>query len=209
MLIEILKNKLQQPLPGKKAQYEMAHHLRYVDVPVPDDAKKAGVLLALYMKNGEWHTVLMKRGSRYKEDKHKGQVSFPGGKYELADKTLQNTALRESEEEVGLSSSSVTILGKLSELYIPVSNFLVYPFVGVVEGTPSFIPEEDEVDEIIECPISLLLEDEVRKKTNLTMGTGVRLKNVPYFDVQGHIVWGATCMILNEFSWILRGIGEM
>ncbi len=197
-LIATIEKKINAPLPGKDAQYRMAHGIRKYDLPTPDTATLAGILLLLFPKNDKLHTVFIERVS-HKNDKHSGQMSFPGGRFDQEDGSSEYTALRETAEEVGVSSSKVRILGNLSELYIPVSNFLVHPFVGFTSEYPAFIPEPAEVKNIVEAPLKLLQNPATKSVTNLTLQHNFKLKDVPYFDVYGNVVWGATAMILNEF----------
>ncbi|MGK0388413.1 MAG: 8-oxo-dGTP pyrophosphatase MutT (NUDIX family) [Maribacter sp.] len=203
MFIPSLRKRLSAELPGRAAQLRMAHMARLDTITVPENPKKASVMILLYDKNEEWHTVLMRRTSRFKNDKHKGQVSFPGGQAEPTDINKAATALRETEEEMGLPVSSMNVLGALSPLYIPVSNFLVQPYVGYTALTPNFAPDNNEVESIIETPLSALLAKENLKKTDLIIPEGFKLNNVPYFDVGGNVVWGATSMIISEFIQIL------
>ncbi len=201
-----LTDRLKRTLPGKNAQFKMAHHVRTKDWNLPTDVRKAAVLILLYQKQNIWHTALMKRTTKFGNDKHKGQVSFPGGQSEEKDDSYKFTALRETHEEFGIPPNSINILGALSELYIPVSNFLVFPYVGYTKNIPQFIPDKDEVETIIEAPINTFLNPENRKITELNLYEGFKLKNVPYFDVDGHIVWGATSMIISEFIEIINEI---
>ncbi len=198
-LIKTLEKRLQLPLPGVEAQAKMAHIFRTEDIVVPNHSKKAAVLILLYRKNEEFHTILMKRTSRFPNDKHKGQISFPGGQYEKTDIDFSFTAIRETEEEIGINASKINLLGQLTQLYIPVSNFLVYPFVGYMDGMPNFNPDAKEVDEVIEARLSDFFNQGNRKEKEMEFSSGFRIKNVPYFDIKGHVVWGATSMIMSEF----------
>lgn len=197
-----LTKQLTQPLPGTAAQIKMATGTRKKFPTIPANAKEACVLCLLYPKNNAWHIVLMERIAT-KKDQHSGQMSFPGGKYELSDGNYKNGALRETEEEVGIAANAIRVLGKLTPLYIPVSNFHVHPFVGAIDFTPTFIPELQEVKEIVETPLSLLLADQTRQITDLTI-RGYTIKEVPYFNVFGKVVWGATAMMLSEFIEIVK-----
>jgi 8-oxo-dGTP pyrophosphatase MutT (NUDIX family) len=204
--IQTLKRQLENnDLPGKLAQHDMAHGERKTwleDYQVPSNPKIAATLTLLYPKQEIWHIALMQRVSHHK-DRHGGQVSFPGGKAEASDIDLKFTALREAEEELGIQPADVTILGQMTELYIPVSNFLVFPFIGFSEKTPDFQPQLTEVYRIIEAPLSVLLDKRNRKFTDIHLPSNIKLKNVPYFDVNGDVVWGATAMMLSEFAAIV------
>ena len=152
--IQQLKQKLTQPLPGLEAQLKMtSRSFRSERAPqmslrnVKEDAKKAGVCLLLFQKDEKWYTALMQRPeSPYA---HSRQVSFPGGGYEESDPNFEYTATRETEEEFGIPRENITILGTMTPLYIPVSNYLVYPHIGYIEQAPTYSPDPAEVDEII------------------------------------------------------------
>ena len=135
---------------------------------------------------------------------HSGQVSFPGGRLEKKDKSLIETALRESREEVHIDPDKVQILGTLSEMYIPPSNYLVLPVVGYQPSRPDFIPGKSEVAKIIEADFDFLFDDSLVKETTLDV-QGYKIQ-APYFDVNGHIIWGATAMILNELKDVIESI---
>ena len=133
-------------------------------------------------------------------------AGFGGGKAEESDDNLEATALREAEEELGIEREKVHILGEMTEVYIPISNFLVQPFVGFSATVPNFQAQPTEVHEIIETPLSVLMNTDNHKTTTLELPNGIKLKNVPYFDVFGKVVWGATAMMLKEFVTIVNNI---
>lgn len=200
--IDDLKKRLQQPLPGLEGQNKMSHVTRKFYRTPPADARIACVLALFYQKNKvaggkEWSIVLIERVSTNPNDRHKGQISFPGGKLE-ANETKEEGALREAEEEVGVKAKEIEIIGELTELYIPVSNFLVHPFVGYLDYEPVFIPQISEVKTVIEVPFTHLQNAATRKFKDLKVSDNLLLKKVPYFDVEGRVVWGATAMILSE-----------
>ena len=203
--IDRLKEKLQAPLPGIEAQYKMAHVVRRRYEPPPPTARQAGVLALFYPKGTTWHIVLIERASSHPADRHGGQISFPGGKYEETDGTLAITALREAEEEVGIDPEKIELIGELTELYIPVSNFLVKPYVGLTTNTPRFRPQAEEVRAILEPPFELFLRQDTRQETDLQISDNITLKKVPFFNVFGKVVWGATAMMLNE---LLEAVNE-
>lgn len=206
LFIQHLKEQLSLPLPGRPAQHKMASVRRIEELghnPVPpDDVRVACVLNLLHWHEDAWHTVLIQRAHNPR-DRHSGQVSFPGGRFEESDGELANVALRETEEEVGISASQIQIIGRLTDLYVPVSNFVVHPFVGVLNGPPVFKPQPGEVESVLTPALEVFTRPENRKTTDLTLGSGILLKNVPYFDVEGHIIWGATAMIMSEFLELL------
>ncbi len=205
-IINILEDRLKLELPGKVAQLKMAHQIRNTDWVLPNDVKKAAILILLYEKENKLHTILMKRTSRFPNDKHKGQISFPGGQFEIEDKDFTETALRETEEEIGINRNLIRVIGGLSELYIPVSNFLVYPYVGFMNEIPVFLPDENEVAEIIEARLEQFMDKDNHKKTEVLLTKDFKLKDVPYFDINGNVIWGATSMIMSEFIQIYKEI---
>ncbi len=205
-LIDVLKQKKHETLPGKPAQFQMAHNVRQIPEidSAPAHAKKAAVLILLYPKGSDWHFVLMERTSRFGNDKHKGQISLPGGAYETTDADLSETALRETEEEMGVPISDMNLVAPLTDLYIPVSNFHVFPFYGFCESEPTFYPDRKEVAEILEIPLAHIQHPDNSRLTNIKISKNILLKEVPYYDFQGKIIWGATAMILSEFLTLLK-----
>ncbi|MBX2902913.1 MAG: CoA pyrophosphatase [Chitinophagales bacterium] len=197
--IRQLYERLQQALPGEDAQYRMAPSYRprlNSDAIAALHPKRSGVLMLLYEKNEEWFTVFTQRRS-YK-GVHSGQMSFPGGKFEEQDGSIVKTALREAEEEVGVRQENVDVLGLLSDLYIPPSNFWVQPVVGYLRQPTVFIPEEREVAEVVEIPISFFANDGSIQLVQVPVGNGLEAK-VPAFVFGKHIIWGATAIMLSEF----------
>lgn len=194
-----VQKQLQLPLPGRDAQFRMAPSFR-IAIEKNNTAQQAAVMLLLYPKNGALHIVFMKRAEY--QGSHSGQISFPGGKKDFSDPSLISTALRETEEEIGIPASSIAVLGQLSPLYIPVSGFEVWPFVGFVNLGPVFNICAHEVQYIIEFPVMDLLQPHLKKERPYS---GANYSGtIQYFDIDGHEVWGATAMILNEFLEIIR-----
>lgn len=204
---EILKNLLSGPLPGKAAQYRMAGLRRLAELdetPIPPaNARIAAVLNLLHRQDMQWHTVLIRRTVNPK-DRHSGQISFPGGRWEERDEALPQAALREAEEEIGVAPENVRIIGRLTDLYIPVSNYLVHPFVGILLEDTIFRPQPGEVEQILTPPLSLFVDKDQRKVADIPIGPNLSIKQAPYFEVDGHFVWGATAMILSEFAALLQ-----
>ena len=203
----LIKRRLLQPLPGHSAQMAMAAYQTRLNVIPPATAKAAAVLITIHEGALGLQTTLIQRVSDDK-DKHSGQISFPGGKYELVDADLVSCAIREAYEEINLDRSSVEVLGKLSQLYIPVSGFQVTPVVAIVskEFLVDLVPQPSEVSEILHVPISDILAKETIRSKDMVMQSGIKLINVPYFYLGGKVVWGATAMILNEFISIYREV---
>lgn len=197
-----INQRLSDKLPGKLAHQEAAPY-RKVDYDRLDmnTVRKSGVLVLFYEKDNEPHIVLIQRPI-YKGT-HSGQIAFPGGKVEETDKDIIHTALREANEEVGVVMEHIEVIGQLSDVYIPVSNFLVSPVIGFVDYTPSFIAEEREVAEIVELKLSLLAQTEVLSTDNIKLSNGLKLE-VPTFQFNQKTIWGATALMLNELRWMLR-----
>lgn len=203
LFIDNLKTNLQKPLPGEEAQFEMAHVKRekFADLFAEyKNYRASAVLILLYPNEQNQTSVLLIERMAY-NGHHSGQIAFPGGKVEPGDIDLQATALREFFEETG-SDAIPTVIGKLTPVYIPVSKFMVQPFVSYVEEKPNFTASAYEVNELIEWEIDHLLNPDIIKETTLEPTPGYKLKT-PYFDVQGKVLWGATAMMLNELKWVL------
>ena len=166
--------------------------------------KRGSVLILIYQENNELLTLFIKR-TEYK-GVHSGQISFPGGKYEPADLIEERTALRETQEEIGINISEVEIIGKLSDLYIPPSNFLVSPFVGFISSKPSFRLNKKEVAGIIEVSLNTLLNKSENYETgNIKTANNASIQ-APFYEIGGYQVWGATAMITSEFTEVLKKI---
>jgi 8-oxo-dGTP pyrophosphatase MutT (NUDIX family) len=187
-------------LPGVEAQQRMAPQPRGGWRPgfAPEDARPAAALLLLFPTNGEATMLLTKRASALPH--HGGQVSLPGGGVAPGE-TIEGAALREAEEEVGLVRAAVRVIGRLTPLHIPVSGFVLHPVVGFASARPATTAEAGEVDRIIEVPVALLL-DPARHRRTVRVRDGIEF-DMPYFDIDGDEVWGATAMVLAEFAAIL------
>jgi 8-oxo-dGTP pyrophosphatase MutT (NUDIX family) len=201
--IEDLKTQLSQPLPGIEAQFEMAHvnreKIRYDELTTLN-YKSSAVLLLLIKRGQEFFIPLTERHTYI--GAHSGQISLPGGKKEDTDADLTQTALRECHEEIGIIEN-IHLIGALTPVYIPVSKFRVNPYVAVFDGEePEYKINVDEVKSLLELNINDLKDPALVKETYIEPAPGLKIKT-PYFDVQGHIVWGATAMILNEFKKLL------
>ncbi len=202
MQIERLKQLLEGPLPGESAHELMAPSVRFTGFSEPDPAlaRPSSVLILFFPREGKWFLPFIQRPVY--DGVHSGQISFPGGKYEEEDQDYCSTALRESNEEIGIVPDDVSVIGALTPLYIPNSNFYVYPQVGWIDYYPEFTPDPTEVEEIMEVPLDLLLrEDNVKQFSKEINGTYVE---APYFDAGGRIIWGATAMILSEMLEMIR-----
>lgn len=200
-----LSERMTSPLPGLTAQLQMASGLRAKAAasykPDTSKAKIGAVLIALYADEGTIKTVMMKRPDY--DGTHSGQVSFPGGKVEKSDIDIVHTALREAEEEVNIRQNDVRVIGQLTELYIPPSNFLVHPILGVLDSKPNLVPDQHEVESILIPDLSYLLRDDIIDETEIELSSGFQLKT-PSFQVDGHTVWGATAMIIAELKHLFQ-----
>ncbi len=206
-IIEKLHEELSKPLPGEEAQYRMAPPYRpnlSKEEIMRLNPKISGVMVLLYEKNGLLNIVFTQRKTY--EGVHSGQMSFPGGKRDEDDADLIQTALRETEEEIGVERNRIEVIGKLSELYIPPSNFLVTPTVGFSDSVSSFHPQENEVDKVVEIPVEFFLD-----KNNINFKTEIKIFNgnvvhVPAYIYNEHVIWGATAIMLSEFTFIVERI---
>ena len=199
----ILKTELTKGLPGTDIQWQMASSDRYVkNFPrIPGkDARDAAVLIMLYPEKGSIHTIFMQRPDY--DGVHGGQISFPGGKKELADRDIVQTALREAQEETGILPEEVNVIGILTPLFIPVSNMVVTPVLGWINKKPLFRFQPEEVEFLIDADLKLLLEPSMVKTKPFEI-RGEQL-DIKYFDYENNTIWGATAMILHELLVILR-----
>lgn len=194
-------------LPGESFHYELAPLFRQDELKKIDlsgkDPNYAGVLSLLYPKNGEAYMAFILRKT-YK-GVHSNQIGFPGGRVEEEDPNLTATALRETEEEIGVSSGNIEIIKSLTELYIPPSNFMVHPFLSFVDYEPLFVLQESEVEKLIEIPLSVCL-DKSNLNTEIIDASYAKNVEVPAYNFEGHIVWGATAMILSEIRELFSRI---
>jgi len=198
-LPQALRRRLAAPLPGVEAQQRMSPRPRLgadsgVDV---NSLRPAAALILMYTVDDVWHVPLTVRGSSLRH--HTGQVSLPGGRLDVGE-TVEEAALREAHEEVGVLPRDVEILGRLTSLPVYVSGHLLHPVVGYSQRRPAFTLASHEVEKLIEVPLALLREPERvlwEERTRILPPQGVM--NVPYFDVLDARVWGATAMVLAEF----------
>ncbi len=202
--ISNLKIKLQQPLPGEEAQFEMAHLNRERIAKNSSEYlsyKPSAVLILLY-PNEHNETILLLIERVTYNGYHSGQIALPGGKTEPTDIDLRATALREFFEETG-SDAMPEIIGQLTPVYIPVSKFMVQPFVAYLNKRPNFAINTREVEQLLEWPFTNFISAETVKQTTIEPMPGLKL-TTPYFDVQDKILWGATAMIMNELKWVVN-----
>lgn len=203
-LVHWLKERLKQPLPGKEAQERMTGRVLPMPDEIPENARQGAVLALLYPVNGVLSLLLIRRTAD--GGAHSGQIGFPGGKAEQTDADLLATALREAQEEVGLLSCDVDIIGGLSSLYIPVSNFNVHPFVGYTGKRPDYILSAIEVESVLEVPITELFHPERVTKVVVTSPADKGfIRKVPAYKLEDEtIIWGATAMMISELQMLLE-----
>ncbi len=167
---------------------------------IPKDSKTASVLMLFYPdNNNETRLVLMLR-NKYK-GVHSNQISLPGGKVDRLDKSLKDTALRETYEEIGLHRDDIEIVGELSSVYIPPSNFNVFPFIGYSSKTPKFLPDSKEVSLILSPKLSYILGMEIVESV---VEVNNSKQKVPSFLIDNHILWGATAIMIHEFVLLFK-----
>lgn len=200
-------SKIEQiPLPGLTSQLKMSPPFRMElmeqQLEAMKTSKKAAVMALFYPDERQVTKLILILRNTYK-GVHSAQVGFPGGKVDAFDKNLKHTALRETYEEIGVPIESIKVIKPMTELYIPPSNFTVYPFFGVTHQTPLFVKQDDEVEDLIEVLITDFLDDfsMTAVKVMTSMQTEIL---VPAFEFNGHIVWGATAMMLSELKDLLK-----
>lgn len=205
-----LQRVLSGPLPGQAGQKNMApapvrRHADRWEIPV--DCREAAVLLLLYrhrsdIASPDWYLALIKRPNY--AGVHSGQIALPGGQREASEALIQ-TALRETREEIGVTVPEDNVVGQLSPLYTPPSNFCIYPFVAVYSYHPDFRPDPREVATVVEVPVHMFFDPSYRKE-EIWHFDKYGDRRVPFFDILGHKVWGATAMILSEFTALVSGV---
>lgn len=203
--IEKIKGALGQSLPGWPMQRRMAPENRRTDIDrrrlIRDDHRESSVLLLLYPDETNQLFFVLIRRPEY-DGVHSGQIALPGGARE-AGESLETTALREAYEEIGIVADNIALLGALSPMYIPPSNFMVYPHVAYQPSKPAYTQNVREVAEIIEPPISILTDETIVQYEPREFPIFGRVV-IPYYNIFGHKVWGATAMILSEFAAIIE-----
>jgi 8-oxo-dGTP pyrophosphatase MutT (NUDIX family) len=203
--VNMIEAALRKHLPGIKAQLRMAPRPGSLKLPTPQSTpRKSGVLILIFpsKETGELCFVLTRRTEIVAD--HKGQISLPGGAVDPDDQSIAHTALREACEEVGVCSDVMRILGPLTPIYIPPSDFCVQPYVAYMSQSPQFLPQPEEVAEIIEVPLPYLLDERNVVVEEWLLDDEV--KQVPFFNIYGHKVWGATAVVLSEFAAILEDL---
>ncbi len=203
--INLLKTEIKKDLPGIDVQWFMSSYRMLKDFArTPGkDSREAAVLILLYPSDGSVHTVLMQRPEY--EGVHSGQISFPGGKKEASDVSIIQTAVREANEETGVDTSEISVIGTLTPLFIPLSNMIVTPVVGWDKKEPLFQHLSEEVVFLIDADLRKFMDPAIIKtKPFEVRGETIDIK---YFDYDGYVIWGATAMILYELLTIIKRAG--
>lgn len=208
-IIHKLEERLKGELPGFSSWKEMGARLWEKDYFPPSNTKlykNASVLLCLILEKDRIFIPFIQRPKE--KGPHSNQIGLPGGSFEPDDFDLLNTALRETNEEIGIEKEKIQVIGKLTPLYIPVSKYLVHPYVGFIEKIPEFKINTKEVEVLLLLTLDDFLNPHNKKRKWITIHTNlIPFKMyVPIFEIHQHIIWGATAMILNEFITIYKEI---
>lgn len=196
------------PLPGEASQYKMAPQSRVADLKRLNIAQKkprqAAVMALFYPSEVRTTNLLLILRKTYK-GVHSNQVGFPGGKAETIDDGLLHTALRETHEEVGVEPKDVTVIKELSSIFIPPSNYMVQPYIGLYKEPKPFRKQEKEVETILEVPLLDFMDETkiITKKLTTSYASNIE---VPAFELNGYVVWGATAMMLSEIKELLKQV---
>ena len=197
---ENLRQRLQKPLPGEAAHQKMASAARYrLGIKPNERTRRSAVLICFYPYQHSIYLPLILR-PQY-DGVHAGQMAFPGGRIERIDENLTRTALRETQEEIGIRVLDVRVLGLLTELFIPPSNFFVQPVVGVLPYRPDFYPDPREVEAVVEVELDTLLDETIVGNSQVEV-RGLTV-DAPFYQIQGYRVWGATAMMISELLTVL------
>ena len=208
MLYDIndIKQKLQRPLPGYLSHKKMSTANRDEELlrfkANPQNAKKSAVFILLFNDDDRLKVVFIRRS--FYVGIHAGQIAFPGGRFEESDLTVQNTALREIEEEIGVKSDKIEIIGRLTDIYVPPSNFLISVFVGFMKEKPMFTADVREVDEIIEVDLDEFFKAGVIQEMEFVVSSNNYSVLAPYYKVKNADIWGASAMVMTELLDILQ-----
>lgn len=200
MDISLIQQGLRRPLPGVSSHLKMAPAHREAEfrgIRAEDfNPRLSAVLVLLFHEHERLKIVFIRRGEYV--GIHSGQIAFPGGRYEEEDGDLLTTAKREVEEEIGIHRDSYEIIGQLTDLYVPPSNFLVRAFVAYSPIRPGYTPDPREVQEVIEVDLDHFLNHEHIKIKDFPAHNSLNNTSAPYYDVDGIVIWGATAMMLRE-----------
>lgn len=196
-----LAEQLKKPLPGQESHQKMMAQFRINSKVQPNEkTRRSAVLILFYPYQDEIFVPLILRPAY--DGVHGGQMAFPGGRVEKEDESLIRTALREAQEEIGVKAIDVKVIGQLTEIFIPPSNFFVLPIIGYINYHPTFYPDTREVESIYEINLNEIM-DEKNQQIRKVDVRGLRLET-PCFVIQKRVIWGATAMMLAELNEVLR-----
>jgi 8-oxo-dGTP pyrophosphatase MutT (NUDIX family) len=202
-----LRELLTKDLPGEQAHQRMAPTDRPISSFAKENAnsfKESSVAIILIHLENSLEIVLIQRPVY--EGNHSGQISFPGGKREASDLNLYQTAIRECFEEIGVELEAEHYIGTLTPVFIPVSSFHVEANLFYLNEVPAFHKDEREVDSIFTIKIAELMDEQNTKTKMMNLPNNLKIKEVPYFDLENKVIWGATALILSELKEIIKQI---
>lgn len=201
--IEAVTHRLSLPLPGAESHQKMISQSRQrLKITPNEQTRKSAILILFYPFLDEIFMPLILRPAY--DGVHGGQMAFPGGRMERTDENLIRTALREAQEEIGIRLTDVKVLGQLTQIYIPPSNFHVLPVIGALPFRPDFYPDSREVDAIVEVALSDLADEKIISLQEIEV-RGFKI-DAPSYNVHGHQVWGATAMMIAELLEVTKGL---
>jgi 8-oxo-dGTP pyrophosphatase MutT (NUDIX family) len=205
--LDVIPKIRKESLTGEDSHVKMAPPERKIKMDEIDVAnlnpRIAAVMMLVYPKNGKANLALIIRNS-YK-GVHSSQVAFPGGKAEPEDSSFEQTALRETHEEIGIEPEAITVVRSFSNIYIPPSNFMVSPFLGYSLSELVFFPDPAEVAAMVEVPLEMFLDDQTIVNNRMATSYSESV-DVPAFQIDGHVIWGATAMMLSELKDVLKKV---
>ncbi len=205
--IERLRTRLQSKLPGNEAHSIMFPGIKDMPEQLPADVKLSAVMALFFLKDNEWQLLTIKRTEDGKA--HSGQVSFPGGRQDPSDEDAKDTALRETFEEIGVAPDAIDVIGALSPLYIVVSNFQVFPYVGILKENGNYNISVNEVTRVLEIPLNDLFSSKAKVAVEVSSPAFPDIvRKVNAYQLQdGTVIWGATAMMIAELEMIWKEIG--
>lgn len=202
---EIIKQKLSEPLPGLASHLKLAPTSRAKEIANYNgkiiDAKKSAVMILLFHEEGDLKVIVIRRS--FYVGIHAGQIAFPGGRYEEEDGNVENTAIREIEEEIGISSDKIQVLGRLTDIYVPPSNFLISIFVGYLDQRPIYKIDEREVAEVIEIDFNDFYKENIIHEKEFLVPSMQSSTKALYYQVGNIELWGASAMVMTELLDVL------
>ncbi len=204
---EIIKDKFKQPLPGLSSHLKMAPASRVAEISNLsgnfNNARKSAVMILLFQEEEQMKLIFIRRS--FYVGIHAGQIAFPGGRFEDSDVNIQNTAFREIEEEIGITADKIEILGRLSDIYVPPSNFLISIFVGYLKEKPTYNIDEREVAEVIEIDLADFFRENIIHQKDFLVPSADTTVNALYYKVGNIDLWGASAMVMTELLDIIKG----